>query len=394
MVLSSDERGKMKTIIEHNEKGDSVLLAADRSLFEVWDRSMAFPTPENMEDPDIITQVSVAKARENEYHYLHEATIAWHCGKFVMGWSNHKTHEDNNRNEKIRGCWSEDGLHWTEPETWLEAPALGLTSFNHPLLFEHRGVLYGFFVAWRDEKPCTEIFTFDDIKLKWEHHPEKKIQGFLPFCTPQRMENGNWIMGGEVSWYHSAVAISEGENLLNWRLVVIPNSDRISLLYPETAVVCQKGRLLAFCRPRQIGSVNADDALTAPVSESLDCGETWSEIKMSNFPLGPSQPFSGRLSTGQNYLLVNSLEENRTLLMIAVTEPGGTLFRKIYKVRHQAWPAIRLFGGYTTNDSHKGRPTQWAYPGAIEHEGKLYITYSQGKEDCSMTIIPIEALHV
>lgn len=79
-----------------------------------------------------------------------------------------------------------------------------------------------------------------------------------------------------------------------------------------------------------------------------------------------------------------------------MTEPGGKLFKKIYKVRHQAWPAIRLFGGYEDGikGSFVGMPTEWAYPGAIEYDEKLYIVYSQGKEDCAMSIIPVEALHV
>lgn len=380
--------------IEHNKNGNSQLLASTPGFFEVWDPSVPFPAVKNMEDPEIITQVTVERAEEGKFHYLHEATIARHKGKFFAGWSNHRTHEDQNRNEQIRGCVSSDGLHWSEPEVWVAAPFLGLTSFNHPLLFDHEDVLYGFFVAWREGQPTTELFTYDDETGRWTHHPEAAIPGFLPFCTPQRMGNGNWVLGGELLWENAAVAISNGDNMLQWRTVAIPNAKDVQLLYPETAIVCQEDRLLAFCRPRQIGSVNADDAMTAPVAESFDFGETWTEIKRSNFPLGPSQPFSGRLSTGQNYLLTNSLEENRTLLLIAVTEPGGVLFKKIYKVRHQAWPAIRLFGGYNDErGSFAGRPTEWAYPGAIECDGKLYIIYSQGKEDCALSIIPVEALH-
>lgn len=382
--------------IKHNVNGNSGRLAADTTLFELWDSTIPFPQPENMEDPDTITQVSVTRAKKGEYHYLHEATIARHRNQFFVGWSNHKTHENGNRDELIRGCVSDDGIHWSEPETWVSTPFLGLTSFNHPLLFEYSGILYGFFVAWREERPFTEIFTFDDKERKWIHHPDHSLPDFVPFCTPQLMENGNWILGGESYWYHSAVAISSGDNMLNWKIIVLPESENIKLLYPETAIVCQKDRLLAVCRPRQIGSINADDALIAPVSESYDFGKNWNPIEMSNFPLGPSQPFAGTLSTGQNYLLTNSLEANRTLLSIAVTEPGGKLFKKIYKVRHQAWPAIRLFGGYEDGikGSFVGMPTEWAYPGAIEYDEKLYIVYSQGKEDCAMSIIPVEALHV
>ena len=180
--------------IIRNEKGDSGKLAKEEGLFEVWDASVEFPKPKYMEDPGIITQVAVAKAKEGEFHYLHEATVAWHKGRFFVGWSNHKTHEDENRDEQIRGCTSLDGLHWTEPTVWVAAPFLGLSSFNHPLLFEYGEVLYGFFVAWKNGEPYTEIFTFDDEEEKWIHHDGAGLAGFVPFCTPQLMENGNWIM--------------------------------------------------------------------------------------------------------------------------------------------------------------------------------------------------------
>ncbi len=126
----------------------------------------------------------------------------------------------------------------------------------------------------------------------------------------------------------------------------------------------------------------------APVSESRDSGHTWTTLGLSNFPLAPSQPFAGRLSTGQNYLLSDSLEEGRCLLTIAVTGPEGGLFRRIFKLPHQQLPRIRLFGNAV------GKPTEWSYPFALEHNGNLYITYTQGKEDCVLSIVPIELLAV
>jgi len=123
-------------------------------------------------------------------------------------------------------------------------------------------------------------------------------------------------------------------------------------------------------------------------------------MRLSNFPLEASQPFAGKLSTGQNYLLTNSLEDGRSLLSIAVTGPEGGLFKRIFKVRHQKWPARRLFGGFNAESwtgekgSWVGKPTEWSYPNACEHDGKLYITYSMGKEDCVLSIIPIEVLAI
>ena len=55
--------------------------------------------------------------------------------------------------------------------------------------------------------------------------------------------------------------------------------------------------------------------------------------------------------------------------------------------------SARLFGGWGEG-SRVGKPTEWSYPGAIEHDGKLYVAYTQGKEDCALSIIPLSALAV
>lgn len=359
-------------------------LAADASRLAVWDPAVPFPSPQEMHDLAIVTHVSVERAQPGGYHYLHEATIARHRDLFYMGWANHRTRETGDHDEIVRGCTSPDALHWSKPEIWAQAPQNGATSHNHPLLFSHGERLYGFFVCWREgHRPTTELFVLDDATGKWVWLKESAVPGFVPFCTPQRMDNGNWVVGGEDYWYEAAVIISDGDDLTRWRMVKIPRPDSLELLFPETAIVNRgNNRLLAVCRPKGWWC----GARTAPAAESMDGGETWTALRESNFPLAPSQPFAGTLSTGQNYLLTNSLEDERCLLSIALTGPEGGLFRRIFKVRHQQWPRIRLFGNAL------GKPAEWAYPGAIEYDGKLYITYSQGKEDCALTIVPIEVL--
>lgn len=358
----------------------STQLAADTSLIPVWDPSVPLPAFDEMPDLDLVTHVSIEKAQPGGYHYLHESRIAWHTDRFYLCWANHRTHEVNVKDELIRGRTSADGLHWSEPSIWVSPPDTGAESFNHPLLFEHQGRLYGFFVAWHDERPTTKVFALDDATGQWQFL-EGSIPEFLPFCPPQRMSDGNWIVGGEAHWFEAAVAISHGDDFTRWDTVQIPRGPE--LIFPETAIINQGDRLLAFCRPKE--------TQTAPVSESRDGGRTWSELALSNLPLAQSQPFSGTLSTGHQYLITDNLEESRCLLSIAITGPQGGLFRRIFKIRHQQWPKVRLFGGWGEG-SRTGKPTEWSYPNAIERDGKLYACYTQGKEDCVLSIIPIEAL--
>lgn len=377
----------------------SAELASDTSLFPIWDSSVPFPSPQEMPDLDVVTHVAVERAQPDGWHYLHEAAVMWHRDRFYICWANHRELEGNdNDNLIIRGRTSFDGIHWNEPEIWVEPPLLGASSFNHPCLFSHGGKLYGFFVAWYkgSELPTTEIFILNEENGKWEHCQGCGLFGFLPFCTPQRMSDGNWILGGEYSWYDSAVAISRGDDLTHWDVVKITPPHKGLTYFPESAVIIDGDRIINFCRPDRTNAT----VFTAPVSESRDCGRTWSPIQLSNFPIDEGQPFAGKLSTGQNFLITTNLDDSRALLSIAVTGYEGGLFKRIFKVRHQKWPARRLFGGFSADSwtglkgTWVGKPTEWSYPNAWEHNGNLYIAYTQGKEDCALSIIPIEVLAV
>jgi predicted neuraminidase len=361
----------------------SVELAADPALLPVWDARVPFPSYEEMPDLAAVTHVQVERAQPGGFHYLHESALAWHQGVLHAGWANHPRFEINTRDEVLRGTTSTDGgLTWQPVRTWAEKPWLGGESFNHPVLFSHAGRLWGFFTRWEKEQPRTEICTWDATAAAWQATGQA-IPGFIPFTPPRQMRDGHWIMGGELSWYEAAVALSQGDDFTRWKTVQIPRPEEIRLQFPETTLLEQGDKLVALCRPQ--------GERTAPASVSADQGRTWSPLRLSNYPLAASKPLCGRLSTGQQYLIANNLEQGRTLLSIAVTAPGGSLFRQVWKIRHQQTPKRRLLGT-PEGKSLAGGNTEWSYPAAVEHDGRLWVIYTQGKEDCALSIIPIRAL--
>jgi len=87
-------------------------------------------------------------------------------------------------------------------------------------------------------------------------------------------------------------------------------------------------------------------------------------------------------------------------LTIAVSRPGETLFSKVFVIRHAEFP-----GG--PGESHKG--ASLSYPYAVEHDGKLYVGYSNsgdkstrvgtGRElwnnnSAELAVIPINSLEI
>ncbi|MBM3858728.1 MAG: hypothetical protein FJ395_03655 [Verrucomicrobia bacterium] len=364
-------------------------LAANTDLLALWDPNTPFPSFEEMPDLGVVTHVQVERAQRGEFHFLHESAIAWHGGVLHIAWANHPLCEDKTKQDQlVRGRTSRDGgLTWNPVKTWVAPPFLGGESYNHPVLKEHQGTLWGFFTRWEKKEPRAEIFALDDTTQTWQPR-QSHIPKFIPFTPPRKMRDGNWILGGELfGWREAAVAISHGNDFTRWDVVPIPRSKTVELMFPETTIFERGDELIAICRPKK-----GDP--TAQASLSRDCGRTWTPLRPSNFPMVDSKPLCGRLSTGQQYLISNSPAEGRTLLSIAVTAHDGDTFRRIWKIRHQATPVRRLLGSPEEGKTMVGTRTEWSYPAAIETGSKLYISYTQGKEDCAMSIIPLSALEV
>jgi hypothetical protein len=112
------------------------------------------------------------------------------------------------------------------------------------------------------------------------------------------------------------------------------------------------------------------DKPVALASISKDYGRTWTESEPSNLPMAASKPFSGTLSSGHSYLICTTTGNSgneRYPLTIALAEPGSREFSRIYVIRHAKFPE-------GPGESHPR--ALLAYPYAVEHEGRLYVAYS------------------
>jgi hypothetical protein len=97
-----------------------------------------------------------------------------------------------------------------------------------------------------------------------------------------------------------------------------------------------------------------------------------------------AKPYLGRLSTGQLYLLSNL--NNRDTLVVSVSRPGERTLSRIWRVRHGKSEPPRFAG--------RAKSKQWSYPYGYEHDGQLYVVYSIGKEDCGLSMLPVDSLVV
>jgi hypothetical protein len=216
----------------------------------------------------------------------------------------------------------------------------------------------------------TRAYRLNETTSEFEKLGVVVEGGFWPMQEPIRMDDGNWIMAGISAGGDApaggknpaAVAISHGDDFLKWDLVPIPQVSGLGRVWGESTVVVEGKRITNLSRYGAEAS-----ALTAT---SEDYGRTWTQMRPSNLPMATSKPYAGVLSTGQRYLVCSTSADGggrRAPLTLAVGRPGETQFSKVFVIRHAVFPE-------GPGESHER--VSLSYPYAVEHNGHLYVGYS------------------
>lgn len=310
------------------------------------------------------------------YRFLHGAAIVHHQGTFYANWANSPTNE-NGPDETLQGKRSTDGgVTWSPLE--VIGPGFdGPERHSHGVLFQHQNELWTICARFgkgtsgrRFDGLKAEAFVLNQTSDRWESRGIV-MENCWPCDEPVRMADGNLITGGQDRDGLPVVAISHGDDVTKWDSVLIPFDRRLAPGFAETTVQTDGESVLAVIR----GSSNV-----VWVSTSSDFGRTWSTAGPSNMPMPRAKAYLGRLSTGQFYLISNLV--NRDTLVLSVSKPGQMTFQKMWRIRHGKSIPPRFPG------AAKGK--QWSYPYGYEHDGKLYIVYSIGKEDCGLSVLDLD----
>ncbi len=354
------------------------------------------PAEDAIGSPDGVRHVRVHAADaldSGDYTFLLGAAVVEHEGVLFTSWANGLANENDAASQVTRGRLSRDGGEtWSAP--FVIAPAIddqpGLYH-AHGSFLSHAQHLYALIPVERSagkSRPglTTRLFRYDTGSQGWTFEKEL-IEKFYPMDEPRQRADGRWVIGGIDHESKPTVAISDGSDPAGgWstrRVESVPNGF-------ETSVWVDGEVVTAFIRnyvPDEEG-----DLYLASV-RSVDGGENWAleqpiNVPKSRLPAVDSKVFAGRLTNGQGYLVYNMPVgrngNDRRVLAIAVTAPGGNRFERVF--------AVRAFGdtGPRTVGHYKG--VGWQYPYAHESDGKLYVVYARAKEDCDLSILPIESL--
>jgi hypothetical protein len=351
----------------------------------LWGPAQTFPPANSAAVPGI--RYSLVHRQTPDFEFLHEPRLA-HDGKTLYVNFSNAPKLESEPAQVMRGRRSADGGRtWTAVEVVAGGYADGRRRHETaPLLAREDGVwaLVGRYDFGSKGALGMEI---------WREHPATKqfapvsdglvAPGFIPFVAPQRLASGSWIVGGHFDKVtRAAVAVSEGDDLLRWHVVLLQSD--VHSGYPETALVVQGDAVLAVVRP----PASADSVALAAVSR--DGGRTFTELLPTALPMEESKPFAGRLSDGRSYLIWNHGRERRNELWIAVTAPG-----QLYPFE-RVW---RLVGGHASAlpdglaaIGETGAAYHWAYPEAVERDGTLYVVFSLNKRHCYLAAFSVAAL--
>lgn len=362
----------------------------------LWDPSQPLPT--SAAAPLVRgSEFYVIKRFEPEvdgYPWLHGVNLAWHRGRLYASFG-HNRGKENTASEEARGRVSPDGGRtWGDVFTIDAGTDPDDLAVSHGVFLSHRGTLWAFQGAFhgKRERVHTRAYTLDEPSGRWRPHGVVIRDDFWPMEQPRRMADGNWIISGICAGPSTsgtvnpaAVAISRGDDLTRWDLVRIPTPPELKL-WGESAVIINGPRVTNIARYGDQGQ--------ALVALSSDFGRTWTPSTPSDLPMATSKPAAGMLSTGQRYLICTTTADSgkrRSPLTIAVSRPGETRFCRVFTIRPAEFPA-----GPGESNPRAGL----AYPCALEHEGKLYVGYSNSNgrggnhNSAELAVIPVASLLV
>jgi len=321
---------------------------------------------------------TIHRATADGYKFLHGAAIAQHRDTLFANWANSPTNE-NGPHETLQGRRSNDGgATWSDIE--MIGPGFdGPERHSHGVLAAHQGRLWSICARFGVGSPAkrfaglaAEAFTLDEQVNRWQSIGIV-MRNCWPYDEPVRLANGNFITGGQDRDGLPVVAISQGDDWTRWDTVAIPFPPDLAPGFAETTVETNEATVLAVIR----GGGNI-----AWVATSADFGRTWTEARPSNLPMPRAKAYLGRFSSGELYLISNLVD--RDTLVISVGAPGEMTLERMWRIRHGRSIPPRFPG------AAKGK--QWSYPYGHEHNGRLYVVYSIGKEDCGLSVLPVEAL--
>jgi len=334
--------------------------------------------------------------------YAHHPFITYFNNRFIVAWSCGRENEDD-LGQCVMLADSVDGVSWSEPRTLITPSEIGdengvLTCCG---FYQHNGILVAYIGYYcYDKAHCIggvrpqsdashkgtclyaltskDGFTFGCLKNMNLH----MIPNHGPFVT----KSGRLIICGNVMFPYSDDISGTGKFSLSGIYgkafgdnEPIDDSDTINFVTPfngwDARMLCEGSCFQT--EDSVLHMVLRSNTERMWQSDSTDDGVTWSAPYKTDFSTDTSKFYFSSLSDGRYYCVCNPVyRSGRNPLTLFFSE-NGTDFDTYADLRTDAY--LVKYSGL-----HKGG--SYAYPHAIEKDGKLYTVYSIGKERIELSI--------
>lgn len=343
--------------------------ALERSNVSIINESLY----ENVHHVKNVEFVAMQESILSGYKWQHGVSMTYFKDRFYATWGRN-TGSENTVGEQAVIYSSEDARSWSYHS---EVSAGTTMAYSHGVIFPIEDELYLMlpYYAGSDGISHTGIrfrnLHMHGFKLNsaggWDNLGFS-LPDFWPLQQPIKMKNGNYIMAGINTMWSASVAISNGDDLTDWKVVNIPH---YGTSFTESNIIVEDNKITIYMRNENPYDVNT---FTAGVSYSYDYGETWDIAQESDLHFYASKPAAGILSDGTKYLIGNSLKgagRSRMALTIALENNG--VFDEQYIIRSSNVPE-NLKDTYNARASFNSQAT--SYPSTFEKDGYLYVCYS------------------
>jgi len=362
----------------------------------LWKEGIPYPEASAMVDPAGMTRILAHDGRKDILPFLHDCTITSLHGRLYLGWYN-STDAEICGSSLIRGRYSDDGgENWSDVFNVVGEIGSAEEHYVPASFFVHEDKLYSLITEMGGKNLSISLDLFEAPQSSLDDWKKVSVisGGFLSNTPPILMDTGDYIAGvwmplkGDTPAF-PAVLISQGADIAKpWRCSFLYDPlapDAIKIRCPEITLVVQGSSVTAYVRNDE-GKHGDPTSGPSYVFTSENYGESWSKQAKITMPVGNCKMFAGLLSDGRRYMIYNHDMGyfKRSLLCIAITEPGEIEYSKVYK----------LFQGGA--EELEGRGGTWFYPCACEQEGFLYIACTlQEHDDVRSAVIakiPLDSL--
>ncbi|MFI4875926.1 MAG: sialidase family protein, partial [Blastopirellula sp. JB062] len=189
--------------------------------------------------------------KQDGYRFLHGVALAWHRDRLYASFG-HNRGAENTASEEARYRVSDDG-----GETWSDVRTIDVgdqddLAVSHGVFHSTGDQLWAFHGAYfgKLKDVHTRAYLLDESTGRWKPQGVVVKGGFWPMTPPVKMDDGNWIMPGLCirPGDPAGVAISDGDDLTSWKLVVINKRDDVEKMWGESSIWVDGPQIVNICR--------------------------------------------------------------------------------------------------------------------------------------------------